>query len=155
LGSLIQAAFIYLDPLSQDAVMACILTVSKETIEDESHRFWILKKRVELIVAIPCYLRSPEMHSMLDFYEKEQGVLIREPYIESIGGIVSAPFSFEVFLDSSDGGVLRLLEHYMGQGGDFDDFLVGGEREVGRQLREAASRHPTRFLKFLSTCVFW
>ena len=151
LGSLIQAAFIYLDPLSQDTVMACILTVSEETIEDESHRFWIFKKRVELIVAIPCYLRSSEMHSMLDFYEKEQGVLIRKPYIEPIGGIVSAPFSFEVFLDSSDSGVLRLLEHYMGQGEDFDNFLVGGKREVGWQLREAASRHPIRFLQLLST----
>ena len=28
--------------------------------------------------------------------------------------------------------------------------LVGGEREVGWQLREAASRHPTRFLQLLS-----
>ncbi|MDO7919912.1 hypothetical protein Q6A58_37215, partial [Pseudomonas aeruginosa] len=33
------------------------------------------------------------------------------------------------------------------------DFLVGGEREVGRQLQEASSRQPTRFLGFLSS--YW
>jgi len=45
---------------------------------------------------------------------------------------------------------VRLLAHYNGYSrNSFDDFLVGGEQEVGRQLHEAASRQPTRFLRLL------
>ncbi|MEA1933430.1 MAG: hypothetical protein U9N60_03220 [Thermodesulfobacteriota bacterium] len=104
-----------------------------------------------MIVTIPCYLRSSEIQAVLDDYEKTNGVLIRHPDIWSRGGMVSAPFSFEVFLNSSDSRVLRLLAHYSGYERDFDDFLVGGEREVGGQLHEASSRHPSRFLCLLST----
>jgi hypothetical protein len=78
----------------------------------------------------------------------------RQPDIGMRGGMVSAPFSFEVFLAASDDAVLRLLAHYNGYDrNSFDDFLVGGEQEVGRQLHEAASRHPTHFLRLLQT--YW
>jgi hypothetical protein len=153
LGTLMQSAFRLLDVPTQDAVMANILTVWDEKIADEHSHFWILKTRVELIVPIPCYLRSPEVQAVVDAYEKKAGVLIRQPDIRSRGGVVSAPFSFEVFLSASDNGVLSLLEHYNGHSdwhGRGADFLVGGEREVGWQLREASSRHPTRFLGLLS-----
>src|SRR5690606_3089154 len=46
-----------------------------------------------------------------------------------------------------------LLAHYSRHVRDFDDFLVGGEREVGFQLREAVSRQPARFLSLL--CMHW
>lgn len=153
LGSLVQSAFKLLDTRTKDAVMANILTVWDEEVADEPS-LWVLKARAELIVPIPCYLRSPEVQAVVDAYEKKAGVLIREPDIRSRGGIVSAPFSFEVFLGASDNGVLSLLEHYNGHS-DWDgvDFLVGGEREVGSQLREAASRHPVRFLSLLS--IHW
>lgn len=151
LGTLMNTAYMYLDTATQDAVMACILSVWDEGITDESHRSWILKKRAEFITSIPCNLRSSDARLLLDTYEKKEGALIRQPYIGSSGGIVSAPFSFEVFLNSSNSGVLRLLAHYSGHGRDFDDFLVGGEREVGWQLSEASSRHPIRFLQLLST----
>jgi len=151
LGTLIQAAFILLDELSQDAVTARILTVWDEKVKDEEHYFWKSKKRAELIVTIPCYLRTTEMQALLIDYEKKEGALIRQPNINSRGGMVSAPFSFEVFLSASDSGVLRLLAHYAGYVREFDDFLVGGEREVGCQLREAATRCPTRFLRLLFT----
>jgi len=151
LGILMQAAFICLDTPKQDAVMALILSVWEEMLTEKDHRAWILKKQAELIATIPCYLRSSEAQAVMDAYEKEEGVLVRQPNIRSRGGTVSAPFSFEVFLSSSNSGVLRLLGHYSGYVRDFDDFLVGGEREVGWQLREAASRHPIRFLQLLST----
>jgi len=151
LGTLMQAAFRYLDTPTQDAVMACILTVWEDELADKHNRFWILKKRAELTVTIPCYLRSFEAQAVLDDYEKTKGVLICHPDIRSRGGMVCAPFSFEVFHRTSDSGVLRLLTHYSGYERNFDDFLVGGEREVGGQLREASSRHPTRFLRLLST----
>lgn len=153
LGTLIQSAFPLLDAQVQDDVMANILTLWGEESSDEPSRFWTLKKRAELIVAIPCYQRSPEAQEMLEAYEKKAGTLIRQPYICSRGGIVRAPFSYEVFLNSGNAAVSCLLSHYSGYESCFDDFLVGGEREVGWQLREASSRHPARFLDFLNS--YW
>lgn len=154
LGILIQAAFIYLDRHTQNAVMATLQTVWEEPVTDENTRLWILKKRAEYISAIPCHLRSAEAQAILGAYEKKCGVFIRQPSIRSRGGTVTAPFSYEVFLNASDGGVIRLLAHYAGYNRDlFDDFLVGGEREVGWQLREVSSRHPSRFLRLL--VAYW
>jgi len=150
LGTLIQSAFIFLDTPSQDAVMANILTLWSAQVSDESNLFWILKRRAEFVVAIPCYQRSAEAQTVLEAYEKKAGVLIRQPDIRSRGGVVSAPFSYEVFLESGNVGVQGLLAHYAGYESHFDDFLVGGEREVGWQLREASSRHPMRFLDLLA-----
>lgn len=149
LGTLIQLAFPLLDAPTQDAVTASILMLWGEEVSDESSYFWILRKRAEFIVTIPCYQRSPEAQEVLETYQKKAGTLIRQPDIRSRGGFVSAPFSYEVFLSSGDAGVLCLLSHYDGYESRFDDFLVGGEREVGWQLREASSRHPTRFLDLL------
>nr|VFK41630.1 MAG: hypothetical protein BECKSD772F_GA0070984_10972 [Candidatus Kentron sp. SD]VFK47019.1 MAG: hypothetical protein BECKSD772E_GA0070983_10862 [Candidatus Kentron sp. SD]VFK81099.1 MAG: hypothetical protein BECKSD772D_GA0070982_12212 [Candidatus Kentron sp. SD] len=60
------------------------------------------------------------------------------------------PFSFEVFLHTGDTGVIRLLAHYAGYDRDLGGSLVDGEEEVGRQLGEATSRHPSRFLRLLT-----
>ena len=155
LGALLKSAFMFLSTPVQDAVMVNILNVWSDHETDERRCFWVLKKRAELIVTIPRFLRSPELQAVADAYEGRAGVLIRQPDIYLRGGTVSAPFSFEVFLSCTNNGVLRLLEHYSGhshhQGSDAD-FLIGGEREVGWQLREACSRHPTRFLDLLRTC---
>lgn len=149
LGTLIQSAFTLIDTSMQDVVTAKLLNLWDEEISDEPSRFWILERRAEFIVSIPCYQRSPEAQAVLNKYENKAGALIRQPRIRSRGGIVSAPFSYEVFLHSGNAGVLCLLLHYAGYESHFDDFLVGGEREVGRQLHEASSRHPARFLDFL------
>lgn len=153
LGTLIQSAYIYLDDATQDAVMTAIQATWEGSETDEGTRFWILKNRAKYISAIPCHLRSAEAQAILDAYEKTNGPLVRQPSIDVRGGMVSAPFSFEVFLDISDDGVIRLLAHYADYIRGFDDFLVGGEREVGGQLREASSRHPSRFLGLM--IVHW
>jgi len=152
LGTLIQAAFIYLDSHTQDSVMATIQTLWEDepATNGETH-LWVLKKRAEYISTIPCHLRSSEMQAILDRCEKLYGTIYRQPYIGMRGGIVAAPFSYEVFLNASDSGILHLLAHYTGHNRVFDDFLVGGEREVGWQLREASSRHPSRFLGLLTS----
>lgn len=149
LGTLMQAAFIYLDSPTQDAVMATIQTVWEEPVTDERKRFWMLQKQAELIVAIPCHLRSFETQAILDAYEKTEGVLVRQPSIGMRDGWVSAPFSFEIFLGVSDDGVMRLLAHYSGYKREFGDLMDGGAESVGNQLREATSRHPSRFLQLL------
>lgn len=151
LCTLIHAAFILLDDAKQDAVMTAIQTVGEEPATDGGTSFWILKRRAEYISAIPCHLRSPEAQAILDAYEKIYGPLIRQPSIGVRGGTVSAPFSLDVFLNVSDAGVIRLLTHYADYHHGFDDFLVGGKREVGLQLREASSRHPSRFLGLMIT----
>lgn len=150
LGSLIQSTFKFFSPSTQDSVMACILTIWSENSVDESNRFWVLKNQSELISSIPCCLRTPEVQAVIDAYEKIAGTIIRQPSIHSTGGMVVGPFSFEVFLGIKEIGVLNLLNHYNGYSNRFSGDLIGGEREVGSQLREASSRHPTRFLDFLS-----
>ncbi len=151
LCALIQSAFIHLDDAIQDAVMTAIQALWEGSATDEGARFWILKKRAEYISTIPCHLRSAEVQAILDVYEKTNGPLARQPSIGMRGGTVSAPFSFEVFQNVSDAGVIRLLAHYADYHREFDDFLVGGEREVGAQLCEASSRHPLRFLGLMIT----
>lgn len=150
-GTLINAVFMHLDRDIQKTVMANFLTVDEKWTTDDGNRNWILKKRAELIVTIPCHLRTSEIQAVLENYEQTSGMLIRQPHIGHTGGFVSAPFSFEVFHEASDDGVICLLSHYTDCERDFDDFLIGGEQQVGQQLREAASRHPTRFLQLLST----
>ncbi|MGD8777454.1 MAG: AAA family ATPase [Ignavibacteria bacterium] len=151
MGSLIKEAFIYLGLPIQEALIDRMLTLQEDGVTDEQHKRWILKKRAELIVTIPCHLRSPESQSLIDNYEKKEGFLIRQPNISSRGGFVVAPFSFKVFNRISDEGVLRLLLHYLGYERDFDDFLVGGKEHVDGELAEASSRQPTRFLRLLYT----
>ncbi|MCK9214451.1 MAG: ATP-binding protein [Rhodoferax sp.] len=152
LGTLMQSTFAQLDPVTQDAIQAIILSLHQEDAANPKYRPWILKKQAQLILNIPCYLRSSAIQAVLDECEKSFWPLERQPDIGMRGGTVSAPFSFEVFLAASDAAVLRLLSHYDGYArNSFDDFLIGGEREVGWQLREAASRQPTRFLHLLPT----
>jgi hypothetical protein len=151
LGTLMQTKFFYLDATTQDAIQATVLTLHQETTSDPLHRAWGLQKQAQLIFTIPCHLRSHDARVVLDECEKTTWPLVRQPDIGMRGGVVSAPFSFEVFLDASDEAVLLLLDHYKGYArNSFDDFLMGGESAVGSQLREAASRHPTRFVNLLT-----
>ncbi|WP_122462219.1 AAA family ATPase [Pseudomonas viridiflava] len=151
LGTLIHITFLHLDAATQDAIHSTVLTLHRETTSDPKHHAWILRDQAQLILTIPCHLRSADAQGVLDECEKEIWPLIRQPDIHMRGGMVSAPFSFEVFLGASDDSVLGLLDHYKAYArSSFDDFLMGGEREVGSQLCEAASRHPTRFMELLS-----
>lgn len=150
LGTLINSAFMYLDETTQSSVIATILVAWNAYSVEDPERHWVEKERAGLISAMPCNLRSPEAQAVVDEYEEKAGVIYRQPHIRSWGGVVRAPFSFDVFLQASDSGVLRLLEHYNGYSDSHrSEYLIGGEREVGMQLQEAASRHPTRFLKLL------
>jgi hypothetical protein len=152
LGTLMQGTFAQLEPATQDAIQGILLNLHQEDATDPKFRPWMLKKQAQLILTIPCHLRSSATQAALDECEKSFWPLERQPDIGVRGGMVSAPFSFEVFLAASDAAVLRLLTHYNGYvRNSFDDFLVGGEQQVGMQLHESASRHPTRFLKLLPT----
>lgn len=131
-----------------------IMRINEEHVVDERHRYWVLRERAHLLTTVPCYLRSPAAQALIDAQEKAEGYIIRQPQINMRGGTVSAPFSYDVFLNASDHGVLHLLAHYAGHSNiRSDDFMIGGEREVGWQLREAASRQPTRFVRLLPT--YW
>lgn len=154
LGTLIHASFIYLEPSAQDAVLAAIMSIYEVHVNDGQYRFWVPRARAQILIAVPRYLRSPVAQAFLDIQEKADGHIIRQPQITMRGGTVGAPFSYEVFLKAGDGGVLHLLGHYTGYSSmRSDDFLIGGEHEVAWQLREAASRQPTRFVSLLPT--YW
>lgn len=151
LGTLIQTTFLQLDSAVQDAVQTTVLTLHQESATDPRHHTWMLEKQAQLILTIPFHLRSSATQAVLGECEKAAWPLVRQPSIGMRGGMVSAPFSFEMFFTLNDEAVLSLLSHYNGYASNSfgDDFLMGGERQVGTQLREAASRHPTRFLKML------
>lgn len=150
LGTVIQTAFINLAPTTQQAIQLGILGIYQKEIFDVTQIAWRLKKQAQLILSIPCHLRIPEAQAVIYEVENLTWPLVRGPSIDSSGGWVLPPFSFEVFLNCSDTAILRLLSHYDGYLRDsFSDCLVGGESEVAIQLKEAASRHPTRFIKFL------
>lgn len=148
-GQLICASFVHLNHDVQNTVISKVVNAWQERYDDPSRQFWIDKERATLLKAIPCYLRSPEAQLLINRIEKIEGVLIRSPDIWSSGGVVVAPFSFEVFLRANDKDVLQLIQHYSGYAREFGMDLTGGEEEVSRQLNEAASRNPSRFLKFL------
>ncbi|MDP1772016.1 MAG: ATP-binding protein [Methylobacter sp.] len=150
LGSLIHASFLYLDEQAQDAVMSVILTLRDD--ENINEKPWVLTARAELVLAIPCHLRSPEAQATLASWEKAFGPCIRQPHIGSRGGWVAAPFSYQRFLDGSDSAVLKILSHYAEEvRGNWErDSLVGGAEQVEWQLREATSRSPARFMRLLS-----
>ncbi|HHS9771901.1 TPA: ATP-binding protein, partial [Raoultella ornithinolytica] len=113
-----------------------------------------LKAQVKFIICIPCYLRSPSCVSILDEYIRSNWPLEHKPDVNGWCGIVRAPFSYEVFNELSNEGVLSLLEHYNGYRRDsFSDMLIGGEEQVAQQLSEASSRDPLRFLSFLPS--YW
>ncbi|KIG04112.1 AAA ATPase central domain protein [Burkholderia sp. MR1] len=151
LGTLIHAAFWQLPADTQDAVQATILTISDDDAEDPIRLNWIRRRQAQLILAIPRHLRLGDAQRILDECERDVWPLIRNPVIYMSGGFVNPPFSFQVFLDASDEVVFKLLAHYDGHDENWiQDTLVAGEREVGRQLDEAASRHPTRFMNLLS-----
>lgn len=149
IGNLLNASFVYLNECTQDSALSLILTLGdNESIEENP---WIHRTRVELISAIPAYLRSPEAQVTLIDWEKKSGPFIRQPYIDSRSGWVTAPFSYERFLCSTDEAVLKILSHYTKEGrNDWErDFLIGGAEQVEWQLSEASSRNPTRFIHLL------
>lgn len=150
LSELMNKSFVHLDAQAQDDIMAVIENLYDAREKDSISQEWTLRDQVEYISAIPCHLRSITLISLIEAYENKFGRYIRQPEIRSRGGVVSTPFSHEVFLNTDDQGVLRLLAHYTGYKRDHSEFLIGGTREVGRQLQEATSRDPVRFLSLLT-----
>ncbi|WP_430248489.1 AAA family ATPase [Providencia sp. PAZ2] len=154
LGTLVQKVFIYLSSEFQDAIQAIILSLSLKYADSPEYREYMLIDQAKLIICIPCHLRSSSCVSILDEYNRSNWPLEHKPDINGWSGIVRAPFSFEVFNELSNEGVRSILEHYNGYGRDvFSDMLIGGEEQVARQLSEASSRDPLRFLSFLS--FYW
>ena len=149
LGCLTKSAFVHFDVGQQEAAMAAIFAIKGDKGLDEHEALWRRRAQARLIACIPCHLRPIEAHQLLDDVLEREGVLIDTPPIRSWGGMVAAPFSYLVFLEVSNLGVLRLLKHYTGYERAFEDHLIGGESEVASELREAASRDPERFLRIL------
>lgn len=151
LGNLIKASFMHLNPKAHEGVIKTISSLWEDMATDEDRKSFILERRAELITQIPTHLRSLEAQRLIDHVLKINGSLIHEPDITSRGGMIGAPLSFDELLNLSDIGLINVLKHYDGHSELRDiEFLTGGEREVGGQLREAASRDPLRFLRLLN-----
>lgn len=153
IGTLINCAFFLMSASAQDSVIEKIINLWDEENNEEID-LQTLKARAKLIVTIPCYLRSYKAQNILDEYEDKQGVLSHEPDMRTPSGFVKPPFTFEIFLNSTNDGIFRLIKHYNGYSNRYGaEFLVGGESEVCWQLKEASSRNPSRFLNLLA--FYW
>ena len=151
MGSLLNKAFIFVDDEAQENIIDLIGQLWADRLTQDNNEY-ISQKRAELFAAIPSHLRTKLAQQQLDTVIQKYGVLERQPDIRQWGGGVIAPFSFEWFCDASDIAVIKMLIHY--QDDDERDAwryrsLMGGKNEVGSQLREAASRHPVRFMCLL------
>lgn len=147
--NLIRCAFFYLPQMQQDLIESKILALHADIANDPERERWICSKKALLISGIPCHQRSQQSQDCLDLHMRRVGVINHQPQPTSDGGFVRPPFPFKVFLSIGENDLLQLLNHYKGYQDHFDDFLVGGEREVGWELKEAASRCPDRFLGIL------
>lgn len=148
-GDLIRQAFHLLAHDEQARIMAAIRQMLSERWAEECNRGWIQECRVKQLAGIPCHLRDAASQSLIDDYVRQYGMPVWQPRIYSRSGYGRSPLSHETLLQTSDSGLVRLLRHYDGyQGFEFDSF-TGGEREVGNELAEAASREPHRFMTLL------
>lgn len=152
LGGMLQASFLQLDPATQDHVQDTVLSIYSERAHDQARHAWVQQQRAQLVATIPSYLRTNTAHAVIAESERERWPLVRQPDIHMSGGTVYAPFSFEIFLAAGDDAMLRLLAHYKEHDRNyFQDTSIGGKREVGQQLHDAASRCPSRFLVLLQS----
>jgi hypothetical protein len=139
-----------LDTATQEAIQTAILSIHDEWSANANDVGWRQQQQAQLLLPIPCHLRTKKSQVVIDAVERTRWPFVREAKIYTRSGVVSPPFSFDIFLSSSDSTVLKLLSHYDGYPRDsFSDFLVGGEEQVGGELREAASRSPSRFISLL------
>ncbi|MDP2505816.1 NACHT domain-containing NTPase [Oceanobacter sp. 3_MG-2023] len=147
---LISRSSVYLSEKTITSLNKIITSLYQDEITYGGNIAWINRKKTSYITAIPCFLRTESSQNAIDSYEKLNGKLIREPEINSRGGFIRVPFSYELIISTSDEALLKLLAHYSGYPDRFDDFLVGGEEDVQRQLSEASSRKPIRFINYLT-----
>lgn len=146
---LLNLSFIDIDIYLQDKAMFIIETLWQEKEFDENKRDWILRERVEYGSAIPSNIRTENLQTLLNVYQKKFGIITRQPAIIRESGWVGAPFKLEVFQDLSADSIITLLNHYFGHKNSFDDFLLGGERHISGLLSNASSTQPGKFLDIL------
>jgi hypothetical protein len=149
ISSLIKNSFVFLDESTQDKVTDSILSIHSDEI-NEQHGSWIILKKARLISTIPCHLRSKVSQEFFDAQRSHVRPFIHQPEIIYRGGTVVAPFSFDIFIASTNQAILNLLAHYSTPDSPHRvDSLIGGQREVAWQLKEATSRAPCRFINFM------
>lgn len=150
IGNLIHNAFIFLTPESQDEIMEQILQSFEERDLQQSE-YWRSAAQLDLLMAIPMFLRSPQAQDAMSALSAVIGVRKRAPATETRSGYVIAPFSYEEFLRLSDSTIISLLAYYANEGRSVWDVenLIGGSDSVAGQLRDAAGRQPSRFAALL------
>lgn len=158
-GLLLNAAFPFLTPEQQETVQGIATTLDDDDRgQDGGVSTWRILARRELLAHIPSCYRTVEAQAIIDLAELLDGPFSRCPTIQSWGGLVGSPVSRQTIFEMSDEGLIRLLRYYSLATSDSgrwersgSDGLVGGAEEVVRQLQEAASRQPLRFMRFYET----
>lgn len=155
-GLLLNAAFPYLTPEQQEEIQTLATTVDDDDRDQDGNvSKWRILAQRDLLAHIPSCYRTGEVQAIIDCAEMLGGPFSRYPGIESWGGWVRPPVSRESMLEMSDEGLVRLIQYYFVASPNRDrwersgsDGLVGGADQVVREVQEAASRQPIRFMRF-------
>lgn len=152
LGKIMNAAYPYLTQAVWEANQDMLLNLYRNAIE-EDERDWAVNATFTLLSWIPACCRTLDAQAFLDQHAYLSPAHVRESYVYSWGGSVSAPFSAETLLSLTDDGILKLLSHYIVEScrADYEHRnLIGGKADVLNVLRNAASLDPVRLLGLIS-----
>jgi hypothetical protein len=149
LGELMRVAYPWLAESAQTANQAMILSLyADEEWDNDGPPIRVCRNIYECLTWIPPFFRTAETQDFIDTWHNHFGPGMPQPHIYSSSGQVNAPLSFQHLLHLSNGALFRLLHHY--NDAVRDEMLangwVGGRDHIQSALREACSRHPTRFL---------
>jgi hypothetical protein len=155
-GLLLNAAFPHLTSEHQEEIQALATAVdADDRDQDGSASKWQILAQRDLLAHIPINYRTREVQAIIDWAETLDGPFSRYPRIDSRSGWVRPPVSREIMLELSDASLARLINHYSVKasgGRNWDrsgsEGLVGGADEMVREVQEASSRQPTRFMRF-------
>lgn len=160
IGLLLNATFPYLSLEQQREIQVLAMSADDDRRDhDGSPPEWVVLARRDLLAHIPACFRTEATQAVIDHAEMLAGSFSRSPRIESWGGWVRSPVSQEGMLELSDDGLFRLLRYFSLRSPNSDrwersgvDGLVGGADDVVREVQDASSRQPTRFMRFYE-CV--
>ena len=153
LGMLIRDAYPLVSAEVQEANQAMIHSMyADHEKENDEEQQWVYNHRYEYLIRIPGIFRTEQTQAFLDHWSVRFGTHPPTPQLKSWGGLVGAPVSVDKLLELSADSVIRLLQHYNNSSDRSETIagrLVGGRGQVERQLCEAASKDPLKFIDFL------
>jgi len=155
-GLLIKAAFPHLTSEQRDLIQQSAKVFDGDEFTDEFAEVdWRAVGLRDLLWHVPTCYRSEKSLALIARVDALRGPHPPAPELYFRGGWVRPPVAWAVLVSLSDRSLVQLFRHHSRQNESAsfryteDDEIVGGKDDLQREVREAASRSPLRFLQFL------